>query len=338
MLPLLPFALLYRAVTAARRCLYGQGFFKSGAPAVAVVVIGGITIGGSGKTPLCIALLKQLKKDGFTPGLLSRGYKGKSAEYPLLVQTDSKAGQCGDEPLLIKRALGDEALVVVDPRRLRGAEFLAAKGADVIVTDDGLQHYALERDVEVVVLDSERMLGNGRLMPAGPLREGKWRLDTVDAVVVNGNNVVNSKFFIMKLEALRPKALNKDNGMSLGRGTRVCAMAGIGNPQRFYRTLESLGLEVAATISVPDHGVVDSQTIRTFSRLYPVVMTAKDAVKYAEGDFENCFVVEIEAKLSKLFYERIRDKIKNSQNRISKRADAKRRKKEMRASTYEGKD
>lgn len=337
-LPLLPLSFLYRSITAVRRCMYDKGIKKSGAPAVAVVVIGGVTVGGSGKTPLCTALLRQLKKDGYTPGLLSRGYKGSSEHYPLLVESDSDVSECGDEPLLIKRALGDDAVVVVDPVRVRGAEYLSSQGVDVIVTDDGLQHYALERDVEVIVLDGARMLGNRRLMPAGPLREGVWRLDTVDAIVVNGSNIADPRYFVMKLEPSAPKSLGKDKNMTITPGSQVCAMAGIGNPQRFDRTLESLGYEVAAAIKVPDHGRVNLGIIKTKAAEYPVVMTAKDAVKYGDEVLENCFVVEIEAKLSPLFYERIRDKIKRSCNRIQNRADFGRSRKETAVSTRDEKN
>ncbi len=321
-LALSPLSLIYGAVTAARRGLYKDGILKSSAPAVPVVVVGGITVGGSGKTPLCVALLRELAARGFKPGLISRGYHGKAPAYPMEVKTGSDYKESGDEPLLIKRALGDKALVAVDPVRSRGAAFLASLGCDIIVTDDGLQHYALKRDVEIVVLDGARLLGNGLLLPAGPLREGRWHLKRADAVVVNGAHEDENVRFGMSLKPLLPRRLNSDDQNPLPKGP-VCMLAGIGNPGRVRATLESLGYTVASSLEVPDHGVCDSERLRAAAASLPVVMTEKDAVKYPRLKHENIYVFKVEACLSAGFFKTVTDKVKASAEKIALRAPRK---------------
>lgn len=322
-LPLIPFSCVFKFATAARRFLYGTEVFKSIAPDVPVVVIGGITVGGSGKTPLCVALVKELISQGYTPGVLSRGYKSKAPSYPYEVKTDDDASICGDEPLLIKRQTG--ARVVIDPDRSRGADALARLGVDIIITDDGMQHYSLDRDVEIAVLDGSRMLGNGMLLPAGPLREGKWRLNTVDAVVVNAA-MAKSGYYTMVLRPRPPHPVNDGRNESLAKNAEVCALAGIGNPGRFYRTLEDCGYIIKDTLKAGDHERLSPEAIRSKAENLPVIMTAKDAIKYHSYDLPNVFVLEVEADLSNRFYECIMDKIKDSDNKVAlRRMDAKRR-------------
>lgn len=317
-LPLLSLSWIFGMAVSLRRLLYTLGVFKSSAPGVPVVVVGGITVGGSGKTPLCIAVLKELKRQGFRPALLSRGYKGHASAYPLFVEEDTDASCCGDEPLLIKLALGKDALVAVDPRRTRGAFALAQKGADIIVCDDGLQHYALERDVEIVVVDSVRLLGNRKLLPAGPLREQPSRLKTVDAVVCNGGGVLHTGNYGMKLKPGLPQALGS-SGTRLQPPEAVCAMAGIGNPERFYATLKASGFKIAECLKVPDHGRVEEKVLQAAASRYPVVMTAKDAVKYHGCTVPNLFVLEVEAQLSSFFYATLMTCIRNSTVRVKSR-------------------
>lgn len=320
-LVLLPMSWCFALVSAARRTLYQSGMLHSSAPLVPVVVVGGITVGGSGKTPLCKALVHYLHEQGYQPGILSRGYKGHARQYPLEVEEQTPPAECGDEPLLLKRSLKQEAVVVVDPRRNRGAEFLVSKGVNVIVTDDGLQHYALQRDVEICVLDVERQLGNGHLLPLGPLRERSWRLETVDAVVCNGTGVVNTNYFAMQLLPEPPCSLEPGCSATLQRGTEVYALAGIGNPERFYHTAEGLGLKIVKKINVPDHGKLSTGELMRFSNVLPVVMTAKDAIKYQGEQLHNVFVINVNAVLNHFFYERVLSKIEGSANKISKRAE-----------------
>ena len=318
---LFPFNLAFTFISASRRLCYQKGLLASSAPAVPVVVVGGITVGGSGKTPLCHALVHFLYEQGYKPGIISRGYKGKAEHYPLIVSEDSDPIECGDEPLLLKRMLKNEATIVVDPIRNRGAKYLADLGVDVIVTDDGMQHYALKRDVEICVLDAQRMMGNGHLLPLGPLREGKERLKLVDAVVINGGHEHLADYFSMQLQPLPPRSLNPGNITTLPRGTEVYALAGIGNPERFYQTVENLGLKIIKTISVPDHGKLGITELEQYALRHPVVMTTKDAIKYNPEQIDNIFVIQIKAMLDPLFYKKILERINNSAHSISLREE-----------------
>lgn len=314
-LPLLPLSAAFSLISRIRRERYKSGKKYSLRVKPVVIVVGGISVGGTGKTPLCISLLQRLSDLGYTVGLLSRGYKGKSKEYPLVVTSSSNVLECGDEPLLIKLSVRDKATVVVDPNRERGAQYLEKLGVDVIVTDDGLQHYALQRDFEIIVIDAQRMLGNGFLLPAGPLREGEWRLDTADIVVTNGNPAEpKSNYQSMHLvpsPAVSLESFCSNQGFHdyLQKGTQVVALAGIGNPNRFYNTLKSCGYNIVSTIDTGDHGVVSKQTLINNSQKFPIVMTAKDAVKYANYKLDNLYVLNVEAVLPEKFYQIVASKL-----------------------------
>ena len=319
-LPLLPFSSLFGVVAAARRAFYANGLCKTEGPVVPVVVVGGITVGGSGKTPICIALVKELRARGFNPGVLSRGYKAKGAQFPAQVPLDADPVIYGDEPCLIRRETG--APVVIDPQRNRGADYLVGLGVDLIITDDGLQHYALDRDVEICVLDGARMLGNGHLLPAGPLREARWRLKTVDTVVVSGA-VAHLGYFPMVLKQSSIVPLNLKSQEVLQPKSRVIALAGIGNPDRFYKTLEDCGFTVAERVEVGDHDRIDYERLAALASKGPVVMTSKDAIKYqseaARNNLSNVFVLNVSAHLSKQFYDDVVGKVKQSRSRVEKR-------------------
>ncbi len=182
---LLPFSWLYGAITLLRRFAYQKGWLASWKAPVPVVVVGNLTAGGNGKTPVVIWLVEQLIQQGFKPGVVSRGYGGKSDHYPLLLTSDTSPSMAGDEPVLIHHRTG--APVAVAPNRRDAVKALLAQyELDVIITDDGLQHYALQRDYEIVVIDGQRRFGNGWWLPAGPMRERAGRLNSVDAIIVNG--------------------------------------------------------------------------------------------------------------------------------------------------------
>ncbi len=314
-IPLYPFAWLFRLVSAVRRRSYTSDPKKTKAPPIPIIVVGGLSAGGSGKTPLCAAMITELKKRGYNPGLLSRGYKGRVRDYPYLLDESTQAFHSGDEPLLIYRQCGCK--VVVDPDRIRGAYFLYENGVDIIVCDDGLQHYRLARDVEIAVLDGARMLGNGHLLPAGPLREGQWRLQSVDAVVVNGV-VARPGNYAMIIKPDQPKSLN-GNDQTLSAGSRVGVLAGIGNPKRFYKTVEDLGFSIGSIIKAADHEKVSVKRIEALADDMPVLMTRKDAVKYDDLKIDNVFVVDIKAYLSTQFYDLVEDKIKSVKESIARR-------------------
>lgn len=243
-----------------------------------VIVVGNITVGGTGKTPLVIAIVEYLQAQGLKPGVVSRGYGGK-ANYPLPIDAATTAAQAGDESLLIARRCG--CPVVVSPDRVQAARYLLANNdIDLIVSDDGLQHYSLPRQIEIAVVDGERGLGNGLCLPAGPLRERAGRLATVDFVVVNGGsghsfpgNQFAMSLSVQPLRPLRPQQA----GQEPQPGSAVHAVAAIGNPARFFRTVEQQGFQVTPHAFADHHFFSEKDLL--FSDGYPVLMTEKDAVK-----------------------------------------------------------
>lgn len=264
-----------------------------------VVVVGNITVGGTGKTPLLIALVKALQEQGYRPGVISRGYGGRAPFYPMQVTADSEARQSGDEPLLIAQTC--HCPVIVDPNRYRAARLLQDSGqCDVLLSDDGLQHYRLPRNIEIVVVDGERVLGNGWCLPAGPLREPVSRLAEADFAIVNGGGAVlnHSRQYHMDLQPLVFRNLKtgelREPKNPPGEGF-VHAIAGIGNPTRFARTLASLGLAVRLH-PYPDHHVYRGEELN-FGDSRPVVITAKDAVKCLQFASDQVWVLDVVARL-----------------------------------------
>ena len=280
---LFPLSLLYAAVTAIRRGLYGAGVFKSAHPGVPVIVIGNLTAGGTGKTPVTVWLGEAMAQRGFRPGIVSRGYGGSKSGSPMRVDEASDPAVVGDEPVLLARRTG--LPVAVDRDRARAARMLVDDGVDLIITDDGLQHLKLERDYEICVIDGARGLGNRMLLPAGPLREPASRLTDVDQVLVNGRcpddaetaNEQNAIGF-----ELQSRELSRLNG-SLSRpidrfaNTTEHGVAAIGNPSRFFDMLRINGMQVIEH-ALPDHAK-PSRADLEFDDDFDVVMTEKDAVK-----------------------------------------------------------
>jgi tetraacyldisaccharide 4'-kinase len=243
-----------------------------------VVVVGNLTVGGTGKTPVVIALVNYLKAQGYKPGVISRGYGGE-AQYPYQLTESSLASESGDEPLLIFKRCS--CPVVVSPLRLEAAQYLIKNNdVDIIISDDGLQHYALPRQLEVVVIDGQRGLGNGLCLPVGPLREPRSRLNVADFVLVNGKT---SKIFhakqqsmVLKIESLVPLAPTISH-RGLPSHSRVNAVAAIGNPQRFFTTLEQQGYHLVKQ-DFQDHYLYTENDL-LFENGLPVIMTEKDAIK-----------------------------------------------------------
>lgn len=272
-----PLAWLFGAAVAARRTLYARGLFRSTRVGVPVIVVGNVTVGGTGKTPLVAWLAARLRADGHRPAIVSRGYGGAGGEGTVVVDAASRAADVGDEPLLLARRAN--CPVFVDRERARAAARAAREGADVVLADDGLQHYALVRDLEIAVVDGERGLGNGRLLPAGPLREPASRLAGVPLVVRNGGAREPGA---LRFELRVGDAVRMDGGarqpLAAFAGRRAWMVAGIGNPGRFAAALRAAGIEPVAA-DVPDHGTVDLAALRGREAL-PVLMTEKDAVKY----------------------------------------------------------
>lgn len=247
---------------------------------VPVIVVGNLSVGGTGKTPFSIWLVEQLQAWGYRPGVISRGYGGHAPRYPFRVTARSAPSESGDEPLLI--ALRTAAPVMVDADRLAAARALIREArVDVLVADDGLQHYRLPRALEICVVDGARGLGNGALMPAGPLRELPTRLHEIPLLVVNGSGFPTEHPGRIEMQLRAGEAIPLAGGAELHldrlRGQRVHALAGIGNPARFFEMLRGRGIEVMAH-PFPDHHAFSRDDIQ-FLDGRPVLMTEKDAIK-----------------------------------------------------------
>lgn len=296
-------AATYAGIVALRRSLYRIGVLHTHALPVPVVVVGNLTVGGTGKTPLVIALVEALRTRGRKPGVVSRGYGGKVG-HPRLIDDASKPAECGDEPLLIHRATG--APVAVGRDRVAAARLLLVQGCDVVIADDGLQHYALARDVEICVLDGARRFGNERLLPAGPLREPLARLASVAFRVCNGG-VPQDGEIAMGLVAGAALPVGDDARaprlLAQFAGQRVHAVAGIGNPTRFFTMLRTAGLVVDEHPFADHHAFVAADF--DFGDDAPVVMTQKDAVKCAVFAQPNWWQVPVRAALAPGFLDEI---------------------------------
>lgn len=308
---LAPLAWLFRQVVEGRR-RKKKTTAEANFP-IPIVVAGNISVGGTGKTPLIIALVKALQGQGYSPGVVSRGHGGKAASEPLWVNRGSTADEVGDEPMLI----AGHCPVVVCRDRLKAARHLEAQtDCDVILSDDGLQHYALPRDFEIAVVDGQRGFGNGLCLPAGPLREPVKRLASVDAVLVNGGELpldwLATPVFHAKLEPVCFRRL-KDNQIASISGQpwqAVHAVAGIGNPRRFADTLGALGFQVDLQ-AYPDHHAYTGREL-IFDDALPVIITAKDAVKFQanrQALLENIWVLDVEMVLQAGFVALVCDTI-----------------------------
>ena len=296
---LYPLEFIYKALARLDRVIKTKQMVGHPIP---IIVVGNISVGGTGKTPLVIYLCEQLKKAGYSPGIITRGYGGKSTVWPALVVRDSNPTDYGDEPVLMaKRA--DVPVVAGANRNQDIDKLLKNGGVDVVISDDGLQHYALQRDIEIAVIDKARGLGNQRCLPAGPLREPPSRLEDCDFVVINEPMPVSE--YSMQLVATQVcnlKTLIKQPLLDW-EGLTVHAVTGIGNPTRFFDTLESSGIKVIEH-RFPDHHPFCEADI-TFSDGLPVVMTEKDAVKCELFATDQHWSMPIDAKLNDLFMQNL---------------------------------
>ncbi|HDG1677102.1 TPA: tetraacyldisaccharide 4'-kinase [Kluyvera ascorbata] len=294
---LLPLSWLYGLVSGIIRLCYQLGIKKSWRAPCPVVVVGNLTAGGNGKTPVVIWLVEQLQRQGIRVGVVSRGYGGKAERYPLLLTAQTTTAQAGDEPVLIFQRTG--APVAVSPIRVDAVKaLLAAHDLQLIVTDDGLQHYRLARDKEIVVIDGVRRFGNGWWLPAGPMRERASRLDSVDARIVNGGEALSGEI---------PMHLKPGDAINLLTSERrpvstlqnVVAMAGIGHPPRFFATLNACGVHPVRTVALADHqALVEADVLALVNPDQTLIMTEKDAVKCRRFAHENWWYLPVDAVLS----------------------------------------
>ncbi len=298
---LAPLEMLYRRVVTAKRKRFISGVIDCYRAPVPVVVVGNITVGGTGKTPLILWLIEHCQRRGLKVGVVSRGYGARPPEYPWRVEPEHSAAEVGDEPLLI--AQRTNVPVMIDPDRSRAVrKLLELELLDLILSDDGLQHYRLGRDLELVLIDAARGLGNQRCLPAGPLREPLERLESVDAVLINGAQVDSPSGFAFALQPSKLIELSTGQVWPLGHfpaGQRMHAVAGIGNPQRFFTTLEALHWRPIPH-AFADHARYSLEQL-SFSPELPLVMTEKDAVKCRAFALPGWCYLQVQAEPSAAF-------------------------------------
>ena len=298
-----PVGLLFCGVAMLRRLAYQRGLCKWHRVGVPVIVVGNLSVGGSGKTPLVVRLVEVLREAGYRPGIISRGYGGQSQDWPRQVGANSDPREVGDEPVLLARRC--RCPVAVAPDRVAAAQaLLKHSDCNVILADDGLQHYRLARDIEIVVIDGTRRLGNGACLPAGPLREPVGRLRSVDFVV--GNGAVQRGEYLMTLVGERAVNLVDPHvtcSLAGFRREQVHAVAGIGNPGRFFRYLQARNIRILEH-AFPDHHSFVAADL-DFQDHQPVLMTEKDAIKCERLAQDRFWYVPVEARLDPEFERRL---------------------------------
>ncbi len=313
---LLPFSWIYAAIINCRRFLYSTGIIRSQSVAAPVVIVGNIAVGGTGKTPLTIWLALALAERGRKPGIISRGYGGIVGSKPMQVSADSDSAVVGDEAILMANRCA--CPVVVHPDRVAAAKLAIDLGVNVIVSDDGLQHYRLARDFEIAVVDGTRRYGNRQLLPAGPLREPVSRLQLCDQILVQreagdssdrscrgpDHSPVEFRLVASAICKLDNSEIRNIEDLS---GTKMHALAGIGNPDRFFRLLEACGIDVIRH-PLPDHAEITQDDL-DFDDGLDVVMTEKDAVKCSSLDTSKCWYVPVDVVIDDAEAEELLDRI-----------------------------
>lgn len=307
-----PLSVVYRIVIYLRKLLYRLTVFKQHNLPVPVIIVGNITVGGTGKTPVVIWLAKQLQQAGFRPGIISRGYGGKAEHYPQLVTPKSDPAIVGDEPVIISRQT--TCPMVVAPDRIAAGQMLLQQyDCTIIIADDGLQHYALGRDIEIVVVDGQRLFGNQYCLPAGPLREPLSRLQQVDFIVHNGGDP-SAEFNISLSQGqvinLADPTVKKE--LTDFTNETIHAVAGIGYPKRFFDQLITQGL-IIVPHSFADHYLFQLDDLN-FNDDNAILMTEKDAVKCLQFATKNMWYIPIEATISGKLKQLILEKLRNIPN------------------------
>lgn len=309
---LLPLSWLFRLIVALRRWIYSSRLMSVYRPPVPVIVVGNISVGGSGKTPLVIWLANRLHEYGFKPGIIARGYRGQAKTWPQQVRADSDPIAVGDEAIVLARRTGLPVAVGAN----RAADIhalLQHSNANVIISDDGLQHYALARDIEIAVIDGVRRTGNGACLPAGPLREMPSRLDEVDLVVTNG--LAARGEFPMRYLPQDLRRLNQPQStrpLADFSDKTVHAVAAIGHPDSFFAILKRHGFRYTAHV-FPDHHLFTAKDFE-FADQQPILMTEKDAVKCEHFSDQRFWYLPIEAELPEVFERRLKTLLKRVLN------------------------
>jgi tetraacyldisaccharide 4'-kinase len=304
---LFPLTIIFVLLSNLRRFLLIK--FKQRILTIPTIIVGNISVGGTGKTPLLIALVKKLQAEGLAPGVISRGYGSNAKNYPYLLTEKSSSVEAGDEPL----GIYNQTLcpVVIGPDRIAASSLLREQKVETLLSDDGLQDYTFGRHLEIAVIDGQRWFGNGWRLPVGPLRESASRLEKVDIVVVNNpsTNSPLTDFHAMHIRPLHWVNMKTSEILPLDALEKKVfhAVAGIGNPQRFYQTLKELGLEFIEH-DFPDHYAY-SEIDFDFAQNQAVVMTEKDAVKCKHFARDNWFYLVVEAELDERFWQEFMQKL-----------------------------
>lgn len=306
---LAPLEALYRRVVRGKRQRFLRGEGEIYRAPVPVLVVGNITVGGTGKTPLILFLIEHCRQRGIRVGVVSRGYGATPPQLPWRVKADQAASEAGDEPLLIVQRTG--VPLMIDPDRSQAVRaLLDAEPLDLILCDDGLQHYRLARDLELVLIDATRRLGNRRCLPAGPLREPAERLAEVDAVLYNGAGADRDDGFGFSLQPSALVNLLTGERCALDHfpaGQQLHAVAGIGNPQRFFNTLQGLNWQPLPH-PFADHAQFSAEAL-SFSPDLPLVMTEKDAVKCRSFAKAHWWYLAVDAQPSPAFVRWLDDQL-----------------------------
>ncbi len=296
---LMPIAWIFSVLVTCRRFLYRAHCKKSYSFSVPVIVVGNITVGGTGKTPFVIWLANYLKTQGFRPGIVSRGVGGQQQRQPRWVKPGSSPQEVGDEAML----LSQHAPLVISKNRVAAVkELLAKTDCNIVISDDGLQHYRLRRDIEIAIVDGARGLGNQCFLPAGPLRESPRRLQEVDFVIENSNSLSQKNRYAMKLQGDELISINNAQQkipLRHFQNQTVHAVAAIGNPERFFSSLENRGIKIIRH-RFPDHYLYQAKDLN-FGDALPIIMTEKDAVKYRHFAQENAWYLPVSLELTPEF-------------------------------------
>ena len=307
---LLPLTLVFWLLSALRRLAFQCKLFSSYKVKAPVIVVGNIGIGGNGKTPVVLWLIELCQSEGLIPGVISRGYGGNAPSYPYLINENSSVDETGDEPLMIYQRSGVH--VCVGPDRVKCAQQLIEQGCNLIIADDGLQHYRLKRDIEFIVIDGKRRFGNGLLLPAGPLREGLWRLNTVDYLINNGEkpklNELPMSLIARNVENCQTGDIVNTNEL-LAKAPKINAIAGIGSPERFFTTLRHIGFRLNQTQGFIDHQAYKAEDFLSYDENVPLLMTEKDAIKCKTFAKPNWWYLKVDAHLPKVEENLLRKKI-----------------------------
>lgn len=299
-----PISSVFSKIAANRKIKQLEIQYKSKIP---VVIVGNISVGGTGKTPVVRNLAQEYLREGKKPAIISRGYGAKSEYYPFEVQSNTLASQCGDEPAMLYDALDGQVPIVISPQRVDSVKYIEQKypDVDVIISDDGLQHYKLGRDKEIVVVDATRMFGNELCLPAGPLREPIDRLKTVDEIMIIGeleeasyNKLKKYNENISQAKIIATNFVNLVSKENISTdsfyGKSIVAVAGIGNPDKFFSSLDKLGVNIANTCIFKDHHKYTAKDFANIDSSQTVLMTYKDAIKCKSFAKDNWWYLDIE--------------------------------------------